>query len=152
MQVRCARGRVGCGRGDPAGSAAVTYPCATAGGAPPAAPRPPARSLRQSWTALPRALVLVGLVVYPTLWAGPFCLNQIRTMPERGYDDFGRIYHSNVNAESGRSLYAPSHATWLKLTPATGLHFLNMNPPHLQVLARPITTLPLELATPSGCS
>jgi alpha-1,2-mannosyltransferase len=54
-------------------------------------------------------------------------------------NDFGKFYYSARAFIDGTDMYAPTVAT-------EGARFLNMNPPHFQLLTLPLALLPLETA------
>src|SRR5437870_572685 len=85
-------------------------------------------------------LVDVALVVLCPLaivWDGVLT----RTMIDLHMNDFGKFYYSALAYRAGRDMYAPTAATDIGYGTTLGMQFLNMNPPHFQLLMLPLALL-----------
>jgi hypothetical protein len=56
-------------------------------------------------------------------------------------NDFGKFYYSAKFFLSGSDMYQPSPASWIPISNATNVGFLNMNPPHLHLAILPLAYL-----------
>jgi hypothetical protein len=56
-------------------------------------------------------------------------------------NDFGKFYYSSREYLAGRDMYGPTPATSIPLPDGTTRQFLNMNPPHFQLLMIPLAQL-----------
>ena len=86
--------------------------------------------------AIPALLILcAGFLFWDLLlarsMAGPLHMN-----------DFGRFYDSGRAFLENRDLYAPGPTALLQVGAATGVQFLNLNPPHFLLLIVPLALLP----------
>lgn len=61
-------------------------------------------------------------------------------------NDFGKFYYAAQQWLAGRSLYAPTVATRMEVSPSQWIEFTNMNPPHFHLAVLPFTLLPLDQA------
>jgi alpha-1,2-mannosyltransferase len=94
--------------------------------------------VRVGVTAVVLAL-LVGLLAYHAA--------NVRLMASAlHYNDFGKFYYSTRYFLAGRDMYAESPATAVPVSATESRQFLNMNPPHFQVLLVPLAHLELPVA------
>src|SRR5688572_16340412 len=61
-------------------------------------------------------------------------------------NDFGKFYYSAQEYLAGRDMYGPTPATSHRFPDGSTRQFLNMNPPHFQLLMVPFALLPRHIA------
>jgi hypothetical protein len=88
---------------------------------------------------------IVALALYAAFMLMWHVANQ-QSLATHFYGDFGRFYYSTIAAAHDGSLYGPSPATPLAITPTLTRQFWNMNPPYVQAMLIPLVSRPLAAA------
>ena len=98
------------------------------------------------WGDLIRAGIAGGVVIV-LLLVLIYYTEVVRVMLDRLHmNDFGKFYYSARMYLEGGDMYAPTVATAIPLPNGETREFLNMNPPHFQLLMLPLAMLPPSTA------